>query len=64
MNEQELAKGRTARDVQFFRAQIRRLSPPRTDREEQLLEIYEQLLEKHAPPGRPESPSGPRSVDV
>jgi hypothetical protein len=36
------------RDVDYYREQIAMLSQPKTNRERMLLEIYEQLVEKHS----------------
>jgi hypothetical protein len=55
MTEQETAATDSDKDVSFFEAQIRRLSPPQTDKDAQLLELYEQLLEKHVQAGGSDS---------
>ena len=36
-------------DIALYLTRIARLTPPRDEREAQLLELYEQLLEKHGP---------------
>ena len=43
------------RDVNYFREQIALLSQPTTNRERMLLELYEQLVEKHSRPPSHES---------
>jgi hypothetical protein len=44
--------------VNYFRQRIRSLSPPKSSREELLLEIYQQLFDKHSGATAPGSRQG------
>jgi len=43
-------------DVYYYRAQLKQLTPPKSDREQVLVEIYEQLLAKHGQSEQTDSP--------
>ena len=49
------SKATPVRDTRFFSQKVSALWPPKSERDELLLEIYEQLREKYGDP-RPSSP--------
>jgi hypothetical protein len=49
-------------ELAHFAARIASLTPPRSHRDALLLELYEQLLEKHDPKGRRASPLPARAA--
>ncbi|MEA3277313.1 MAG: hypothetical protein U9Q81_18940 [Pseudomonadota bacterium] len=48
MAKQGFEQRTAVQDIDYLREKIKNLTPPCSDQDELLLEIYEQLLEKHA----------------